>query len=83
MRQDAIVRRLEVIGEAAKSLPEELKALAPSVPWRDVQRMRDFLIHVYFGVDPEVVWDTVQHDLPRFRDAVQGLRDALLEQNGA
>ena len=52
--QDAVIRRLEVIGEAVKNMPEEIKARYPDVPWRQIASMRDVLIHKYFGVDLEL-----------------------------
>ena len=62
--QDAVTRRVEIIGEAAGSLSEETKASLPNLPWRDMTDMRNFLIHQYGDVDPQVVWDTVKLDLP-------------------
>lgn len=55
---DAVIRNLEVIGEAAKNLPDDVIAKAPEVAWRKVRGMRDVLTHGYFGVDPKVVWST-------------------------
>jgi uncharacterized protein with HEPN domain len=68
--QDAVIRNLEVVGEAAKRLSPECKAAAPSVPWRRVTGMRDKLIHDYMGVDVTAVWDTVEVGLPVLRAAV-------------
>ena len=63
-KQYAVVRALEVIGEAAKNLSRELKRKHPKVPWRNIAGMRDKLIHQYFGVDLELVWETIEKDIP-------------------
>ena len=62
--QDAVVRRIEIIGEAAGRVTEETKVSFPNLPWQDMTDMRNFLIHQYGDVDPQVVWDTVKLDLP-------------------
>jgi uncharacterized protein with HEPN domain len=67
MRQDAIVRRLEVIGEAVKQLSEGSRAAEPDIPWRRIAGMRDRLIHGYAGVDLEIVWRVVEDELPPLR----------------
>lgn len=56
MVQDAVIRNLEVIGEAVRSLPPELKRRHPEIPWRSITALRNVLIHEYFGVDLEIVW---------------------------
>ncbi len=66
----AVIRALEVIGEAARYLPESMQQRYAEVPWKNIIGMRDILIHHYFGVDLEVVWDTVRRDLPPLRAAV-------------
>lgn len=60
----AVIRKLEIIGEAIKHLPEELKNKYPDIEWRDIAGMRDRLIHVYFGVDYKLVWETITVNLP-------------------
>jgi uncharacterized protein with HEPN domain len=72
--QDAVIRNLEVIGEAAKRLPETTKERAPTIPWRKVCGMRDVLIHGYMGVDLEEVWRVVANELSPLLDAVNVLR---------
>lgn len=69
--QDAVIRNFEVIGEAVKGLSQDLRDRHPSVPWKQAAGMRDFLIHVYFGVNLERVWRTVQQDLPALKAVVE------------
>ena len=66
----AVVRALEIIGEAARSIPDDMQEKYTEVPWRDVIGMRDKLIHGYFGVSLKRVWDTVEGDLPRLRETI-------------
>ena len=67
---DAVVRNLEVIGEAARHVPEEARAQFPEVPWADMADMRNVLIHEYFGVDLQILWKTVSVDLPAILPAL-------------
>lgn len=60
----AVVRAIEVIGEAAKNVPDDLRTTYLEIPWRDIAGTRDKLIHDYFGVNLKVVWRTVKEDLP-------------------
>lgn len=66
-RQRAYVRSLEIIGEASTQVPEAFKSKHPEVAWRAMARMRDKLIHHYFGVDYPLVWNTITSDLPELR----------------
>jgi uncharacterized protein with HEPN domain len=66
-KQDAIIRRLEIIGEAVKNLPLELRESYPAISWRQIAGMRDMLIHKYFSVDLELTWEVVQRDLPKLK----------------
>jgi len=72
----AFVRSLEIIGEASKKLPEDIKTIQPSIDWRKVTGMRDRLIHDYFGVDYTIVWDVATNKLPDLRSKFQFLLDA-------
>lgn len=63
----AVVRALEVIGEAVKNIPESLRNKYPDIPWKEMAGMRDKLIHEYFGVKYEVVWDTVKTEIPELK----------------
>lgn len=62
--QDAVVRNLELIGEAATRIPEDVRLAHPDIPWRQIIAMRNQLIHAYLGIDLDVVWDVVQVELP-------------------
>jgi len=73
---DAVIRNFEIIGEAAKHIPERIKTKYPNVPWRDMTGMRDRLIHGYFGVNLEVVWKTIMERLPKLK---KQLEEALKE----
>jgi len=69
----AFVRSLEIIGEAAKNFPSEFQTAHPELPWKEMVRMRDKLIHHYFGVDYPIVWDTVISDVPLLRKKIEDL----------
>ncbi|KKS14067.1 hypothetical protein A2643_03700 [Candidatus Nomurabacteria bacterium RIFCSPHIGHO2_01_FULL_39_220] len=64
----AVERSLEIIGEAAKNLSEEFKENNKQIPWRDVAGLRDKIIHHYFDVDYQTIWDIVQKDLPELKE---------------
>ncbi len=71
MVQDAVIRNLEIIGEAAKQLSEWFKKRNADIPWRNVSGLRDILIHHYMGVDLEKVWNVVEYNLPQLKQAIQ------------
>ena len=75
MRQDAIIRKLEVIGEAVKHLSDETRGRQPHIPWKQIAGMRDHLTHAYFGVDLALVWRVVERDLDPLDAAVTKLLD--------
>lgn len=64
---DAVIRNLEVIGEAVKNLPDDIRARHPTIEWRRIAGLRDMLIHAYFGVDLEIVWDVATNKVPDLR----------------
>jgi uncharacterized protein with HEPN domain len=61
---DAVIRNLIIIGEAACHIPDEICQANPDIPWQDMRAMRNFVVHEYFGVSDNVLWDTIQVDLP-------------------
>ena len=69
----AFIRSLEIIGEASKKLPPEFRDLHPGVEWRNIARMRDRLIHGYFGVDLDLVWDVVTTRVPELRQQISAM----------
>jgi uncharacterized protein with HEPN domain len=66
----AVIRKFEIIGEAVKQIPENIRKKYTSVPWRDISGMRDRLIHFYFGADTQLVWTTINDNLPELRRVV-------------
>ncbi|WP_321428359.1 DUF86 domain-containing protein [uncultured Methanolobus sp.] len=66
--QDAVVRQLEIIGEATKNLSPTKTEEYPQIPWKEIAGMRDKLIHAYFGVDLEEVWNTTKRDIPYLKE---------------
>jgi uncharacterized protein with HEPN domain len=71
--QDAVIRNIEIIGEASKKVSKDLKAQYPEVPWKEMSGMRDKLIHDYFGVDVDVVWKTVKEDIPYLKSLIENI----------
>ncbi len=68
---DAVVRNLEIIGEAVKKVPEEVRTRHPGVGWKKISGLRDILIHEYFGIDNEIIWDIVTNKLPGLEERVR------------
>ena len=71
--QDAVIRNLEVIGEAAKSLPQDIKAVSENIEWHKLVALRNILIHEYFGVNLNIVWDVVVNKLDQLESACRKL----------
>jgi uncharacterized protein with HEPN domain len=67
------LRHLQIIGEAARLLPETIRALAPEIPWHSIVGMRNILVHGYFAIDTELVWDAVTRDVPSLKPAMEEL----------
>ena len=71
--QDAVIRNIEIIGEATKKISKPFTQSHPDIPWQDMAGMRDKLIHDYLDVDLEVVWKTVETDLPLLKEMIQNI----------
>lgn len=75
--QDAIIRRIEIIGEAAKNLPLDFKDKYSNIPWKTIAGMRDILIHKYFGIDLELTWEVVERDIPALKKQILRINEDL------
>ncbi|MFQ6107205.1 MAG: DUF86 domain-containing protein [Thermoplasmata archaeon] len=69
----AVVRAIEIIGEAAKKVPDSVRTKHPDIPWKDMAGMRDKVIHEYFGVDLEIVWETVSRHIPTIKPLMKAV----------
>ena len=72
----AVIRAVEVVGEAAANIPEDIRSQYAEIPWREIKGMRNKLVHQYFGINMEVVWQTIQEDLPMIINMI----DTVIEQ---
>jgi uncharacterized protein with HEPN domain len=68
--QDAIVRNLEIMGEAVKNIPTDVQNRNPEVEWKKIAGLRDILIHAYFGIDKDIVWDVVKNKVPSLKEKI-------------
>ncbi len=69
--QDAVIRRIEVIGEATKNIPDSFRNKYPTIPWKDIAGMRDVIIHTYFNVNLEMVWKVIEENLPKLKNDIK------------
>ena len=76
-KQDAVARRLEIIGESVKRLPEDLREQHPDVPWREITAARDVLVHEYFRIDVDLAWEMVKQDVPELATRTRSILGAL------
>ena len=80
---DAVIRNLEIIGEAAANVPHEIQDLYADIPWYQMKGMRNILIHEYFGVDNDVLWNTIKKDLPVLKEKLQAFEAWELSPNSS
>jgi uncharacterized protein with HEPN domain len=81
--QDAVIRQIQIVGEAAKKLSRSYIEASPSIPWRDIAGMRDKLVHDYMGVDVAAVWDTATRDIPALFAELERLGSSDAGSNSA
>ncbi|MFH1917813.1 MAG: DUF86 domain-containing protein [Nanoarchaeota archaeon] len=72
-KQYAIIRAIEIIGEAVKNLPQKFIKKYPEIPWKEIVGTRDKLIHHYFGIDLDMIWKIVKEDLPRLKRSIKNI----------
>ena len=71
MRLDAVIRNLQIIGEAIKKIPDSIQKGYPSIPWQEIAGLRNRVTHIYFDVDIKIIWDVVQFELPTLKTQIQ------------
>lgn len=76
----AVVRKFEIIGEASKNIPEKIKRKYPDIPWKEMAGFRDKLIHFYFAIDYQLVWDTIKVKLPELKQKITIILEELGEE---
>ena len=75
-KQDSLIRRIEIIGEAAKNLPLDFKNKYSDISWKDIAGMRDIIVHAYFGINLDTIWKVVKNDLPKLKKQIKEIIEA-------
>lgn len=75
--KDSVVRRLEIIGEAVKNIPDDFREKYPEIQWRKIAGLRDVIIHAYFNIDINITWDIIKHDLPDLKQKILKIKNDI------
>lgn len=78
--QDSVIRRIEIIGEAVKNIPKQIKVKYSKILWKEIAGMRDILIHEYFGIDLQLTWMVVRKDIPELKKKMLRIKEDLAEE---
>ncbi len=76
---DAVIRNLEIIGEASRNIPEEVRDIYPDIPWKRMIGLRNIVVHEYFGVDLSIIWDIINRNLPETKPEITAMLNGLNE----
>lgn len=76
LKRSAIVRELEIVGEATKNIDDQLKIKYKEIAWREIAGTRDMIVHKYFGVNLEIIWDIIKKDLPKLKKQISRILDS-------
>ena len=79
--KDSVVRRLEIIGEAVKNIPDSFRKKYPEVPWRKIAGLRDIITHTYFNIDLDITWDIIKKDLPDLKEKISKIKSELEDED--
>ena len=81
--QHACIRNLEVIGEAVKHIPDEVRSTVPEIEWKKIAGLRDIISHEYFGIDIDIIWDVIDSKIPELQPHIISLRKKIVNEDSA